>query len=260
MKAAKPARDARVAGWPQPRSPASTKPRASRKRLALKAVRPAQSTRVAWGPSTRGCGHEQQRRGADHEVDPEHAAPAGEADERAAEDGAEGEAGAEGGAEDAERLDAAAAGEGGGEDGGAAGEHAGGADALQAAGDVQDQDVRGQGGDQGHRHEDDGADGEDAAAAELVGEGAGGQHAGREGDAVGVLHPLSAGDVGGEVDGEVGHRHRGGGDGQREKDAGQRDGDHHEDRSLSLPPLRHRREPGVGLDGHESSFLPVAAT
>ena len=79
------------------------------------------------------------------------------------------------------------------------GEHDRAADALQAAGEVEEGRVGRQRAEQRGDGEDAEADREDAAAAEPVGERAGGQHQRRQREGVGVDHPLQVGEAAAEV-------------------------------------------------------------
>ncbi len=79
------------------------------------------------------------------------------------------------------------------------GEHDRAADALQGAGEVEEGRVGRERAEQRGEREDPQPDREDAAAAEAVGERAGGEHERGERERVGVDHPLQVGEAAAEV-------------------------------------------------------------
>ena len=144
---------------------------------------------------------------AERQVDEEDPAPVEAAGERAADERADGEGGADRSAVGGERLAALLrVRERLREQGERDGEHDRGADALRGARGVQHHDVRGRRAHERRHGEDGETDREQPATTEAVGQRAGRQHDGGEGEGVGVDDPLQAGQARVEVGGDVGQR------------------------------------------------------
>jgi len=175
----------------------------------LKVATPAQSIRVALGSALAqlqvGDG---DRRHADRDVEVEDRLPAEAVGEGAADQRPDRHRDPDRGTVDPHRGAALAAGrELLGDQRQRDREHHRAADALQAAGEVEEGRVGRQRAEQRGDREDREAEGEDAPAAEPVGERAGGQQEHRERQDVGVDDPLEVGEARVERRTQVGQRH-----------------------------------------------------
>ena len=222
---------------PQPSSLPRSSARTRQKSETEKVTSPPQSIRVAFGSrdSASFVIVADDAGEADRHVQQEDRLPAERVGERAADQRPDRDGAADRRPVDAERGAALApAGELLGDQGERDGEHDRAADSLERARDVEEGRVRRERAEQRGRREDRQADHEDAAAAEPVGERAGGEDEGRERERVGVDHPLEVGEARAEVllDRRQGGVHHGDVEQQHERG--------HADREQGPPLALHR--------------------